>query len=441
MATTLETSAAGRSLTRSDIADLLADARARTLLLIAPLAEEDLRRQHDPLMSPMIWDIGHIAEFERLWLIENLKGKVSFGEMPGMYNPFENPRSTRDELPLPPLSEVLDMLAETRRRVLESLGAVDLAGEDPLLRDGYVYRMVVQHEHQHNETMLQTLQLKKGEPYRAPRGIVGGPGRPPEKELVRFPGGVAEIGTEDRTAAYDNERPAHLVELDPFWIDAAPVSNGSFLEFMEAGGYSERRWWSEAGWAWVSEGAVSAPKYWSRDGGEWRVRFMDREAPVPLDHPVCHVCFHEAEAYARWAGKRLPTEQEWEAAACVDPSSGARRAWPWGAERVTARHAHLDQLAFMTAPIGAYPPNVSPIGCVDMIGNVWEWTSSDFLPWPGFETFPYAEYSEVFFGSDYKVLRGGSWATRPGAIRATFRNWDYPIRRQIFAGFRCARDE
>ena len=437
---TSEIDTARSALTRDALADLLTEARARTLLLLAPLSEEDLRRQHDVLMSPILWDLGHIAEFERLWLVENLRGKVTFGEMPGMYNPFENPRSTRGAMAFPPLDDALRMLAETRRTVLDSLDAVDLDGEDPLLRDGYVYRMVLQHEYQHDETILQTLQLKQGEPYRAPRALVAGAGSPPREEMVRVPGGEVEIGTRDRSAAYDNERDPHIVALEPFWMDAAPVGNGRFLEFMEAGGYRERRWWSEAGWAWLQEAGVEAPKYWTRDGGEWHVRFMDRTMPVPVDHPVCHVCCHEAEAFARWADKRLPTEQEWEAAATWDFERGVKRAFPWGDEPPSVRHAHLDQLAFETAPIGAYPKNVSPVGCVDMIGNVWEWTASTFQRWPGYRTFPYPEYSEVFFGDDYRVLRGGAWATRPGAIRGTFRNWDYPIRRQIFAGFRGASD-
>jgi iron(II)-dependent oxidoreductase len=167
---------------------------------------------------------------------------------------------------------------------------------------------------------------------------------------------------------------------------------------------------------------------------------MDRAGPVDPARPVCHVCYHEAEAYATWAGKRLPTEYEWEAAASWDPATGSARAFPWGDEPVTPQLANIDQLSFDVAPVGAYPHNVSALGCYGMIGDVWEWTSSDFHGYPGFEAFPYPEYSQVFFGPEYKVLRGGSWATRPGAIRNTFRNWDYPIRRQIFSGFRCARD-
>jgi gamma-glutamyl hercynylcysteine S-oxide synthase len=174
--------------------------------------------------------------------------------------------------------------------------------------------------------------------------------------------------------------------------------------------------------------------------GAWVTRSMDRVARVQPMHPVCHVCYYEAEAFARFAGKRLPTEAEWEAAAAWDPETAGARIYPWGEDPATKDRANIDQLSFGTAPVGSYALNWSPIGCYGMIGDVWEWTSSDFGPYPGFESFPYPEYSEAFFGSEYKVLRGGSWATRPGAIRNTFRNWDFPIRRQIFSGFRCARD-
>jgi iron(II)-dependent oxidoreductase len=430
------------ALTREGAAQMLAEARARTIRLVSPLTEMDLRAQHDPLMSPILWDLGHIAHFEELWLTRNLSGPIEFSEMPGMYNPFEHPRRTRAALPLPALAEWKAAADEIRARVLATLQTVDLDGDDPLLRDGYVYRMVAQHEYQHNETILQTLQLKTGGDYPAPREW-GTPSavRPPEPgTMVRFPGGRVTIGTDDRTAAYDNERPAHAVEVPPFLIDATPVTNGEYLAFIEDGGYATASLWSEAGWRWRQEDGLVAPKYWLPDGARWTARVMDRTRPVDLARPVCHVCWYEADAYARWAGKRLPTETEWEAAARFDPATGQTRAYPWGEEPPARALANLDQLAFDTAPVWAYPHNVSPIGCYGMIGDVWEWTASDFSGYPGFAVFPYPEYSAAFFGTEYKVLRGGSWATRPAAIRTTFRNWDYPIRRQIFCGFRCAKD-
>lgn len=425
------------------IAELLADARERTLLLVGPLGDEALLRQHSTLMSPLVWDMGHIAHFEELWLVRNLEGPVEFVEMPGLFNPFEHPRATRGKLHLPGLSETLGTMADVRRRVLDRLGGSVAPEADELHREGYVYRMVAQHEYQHNETMLQALQLLDDPPYRAPRAVATPPGRRVEGErdgMVRFPGGRVEIGTDDRSAAYDNERPRHVVDLAPFWIGAAPVTNGEYLRFVEAGGYDDAAHWSEAGWKWRQEAELTAPQFWAREGDGWTERVMDRVAPLDPLRPVCHVCWYEAEAYCRWAGKRLPTEAEWEAAASWDPETGTKRVYPWGDEPPTPVHANLDQLAFGAAQVGAYPRNVSPIGCHGMIGDVWEWTGSDFGGYPGYQSFPYPEYSEAFFGPDYKVLRGGSWATRTGAIRNTFRNWDYPIRRQIFSGFRVASD-
>jgi iron(II)-dependent oxidoreductase len=426
----------------SAIADRLSEARARTLLLIASVSEADLRKQHDPLMGPLIWDLGHIASFEELWLLSNLEGEIRFGEMPGMFNPFEHPRSVRGKLDLPTLGATLDALSETRARVLAALAQADLRSSNRLLRDGYVYNMVLQHEYQHNETILQTLQLKQGEAYRAPRAVsfVTAVNVEAMSEMVAFPAGSVELGTNDRTAAYDNERLLHEVHLDAFLIDRFPVTNADYVAFIKGGGYSDRRWWSDDGWKWLQEARVEAPKYWERAGDGWVIRHYDRSEPAENSAPVCHVSWYEAEAYARSAGKRLPTEREWEAAATWDPVGRRKRTYPWGDATPTAMHANLDQLAFQPAPIGTYTMNTSPAGCYGMIGDVWEWTSSDFTQHPGYETFPYPEYSEVFFGNEYKVLRGGSWATRPGAIRGTFRNWDYPIRRQIFSGFRCARD-
>ena len=429
---------------RDDIAALLTEARDRTLQLIETVSEDDLRAQHDPLMGPLLWDLGHIGHFEALWLERNLDGKVEFVEMPGMYNPFEHPRRVRGALPLPTLGATLDALAEIRERVLERLERVDLASDDPLIRDGYVYQMVLQHEYQHNETMLQPLQLKTGAPY-APALRRELPQRDEPNgsrdRMVRIWTDGATIGTDDRRRAYDNERPRHAAAVAPFWMDRTPVTNGEYLDFMSDGGYRRPELWSDAGRRWLAESKAEAPKYWWREHGSWLRRSMDRVMTPDPAAPVIHVCYHEAEAFARWAGKRLPTETEWEIAASWDAASAAVRDYPWGATEATPREANLDQLAFDVAPIDAYSANVSSSGCYGMIGDVWEWTSSDLAGYPGFVAFPYPEYSEVFFGGEYKVLRGGSWATRPGAIRNSFRNWDYPIRRQIFSGFRCARDD
>jgi iron(II)-dependent oxidoreductase len=425
---------------KNDIAHLLTEARDRTLLLVSGLTDEDMHTQHDPLMSPIIWDVGHIAHFEELWLTQNLDGPIEFSEMPGLYNPFEHPRATRAALALPTLSQMKARLDEIRERVLDRLDRLEWDDDNPLLEGGYVYNMVLQHEYQHNETILQTLQLKKGEPYDPPLSITFPRRLVSAGGMVPFAGGRVTIGTKNRSAAYDNERPMHERELKPFHIDRNPVTNGQYLDFIADKGYQRAELWSSAGRKWLAESGAIAPKYWSRDGDGWINRSMNITRSVDATRPVCHVCYFEAEAFAKWDDKRLPTEFEWEAAASWDPSTQAVRRFPWGESDASSVNANIDQLSFGVAPVGTYDSGVSPIGCYGMIGDVWEWTSTDFNGYPGFESFPYKEYSEEFFGPDYKVLRGGSWATRPGAIRSTFRNWDYPIRRQIFSGFRCARD-
>ena len=421
---------------------MLEETRERTLLLVSTMSDDDLARQHDPLMGPIVWDLAHIAHFEELWLTRNLDGPIRFVEMPGLFNPMEHPRSERGELPLPGLEECVALMGGIRKQVLARLRRVDPDRGPQLAREGLVYHLVNQHEVQHNETMLQTMQLKQGVPYRPPVRRPHPKSSPPTDpgRMVVFPGGEVTLGTDDQIAAYDNERPRHRRSLAPFAIDAYPVTNAEYTGFIEADGYRRAEFWSVAGQAWLAESGASAPGYWERRHGGWWSRVMDREGPVAPDHPVCHVCFHEAEAFARYAGKRLPTEAEWEVAATWDPAAGMARRFPWGDEPATPDLANVDQLAFGTAPVGAYGANVSPMGCYGMIGDVWEWTASNFVGYPGFEAYPYPEYSETSFGAEYQVLRGGSWATRPAAIRGTFRNWDYPIRRQIFSGFRCARD-
>jgi iron(II)-dependent oxidoreductase len=226
----------------------------------------------------------------------------------------------------------------------------------------------------------------------------------------------------------------------PYWIDTVPVTNEAFQAFIADGGYGDPRHWSEPGWRHRIDAGLVAPLFWQREGGRWwRTRFGVTE-PVPRDEPVQHVCWYEADAYARWAGRRLPTEAEWEKAARHDPQTGRSRRYPWGDEDPTPSLANLGGTALRPAPAGSYPKGQSPLGVRQLIGDVWEWVASDFLPYPGFRAFPYDEYSLVFFGNEYKVLRGGSWAVDQVACRGTFRNWDFPIRRQIFSGFRTARD-
>jgi iron(II)-dependent oxidoreductase len=227
------------------------------------------------------------------------------------------------------------------------------------------------------------------------------------------------------------------VHLPPYFIDAAPVTNAEYRAFVDAGGYDDERWWTAEGWRHRRDADLRAPMHWNRDGTYTRFGVT---GPVRPDEPVVHVCFHEAQAYARWAGKRLPTEAEWEKAARYDPATGRSRRNPWGDDDWTPERANLGQRHLAPAPVGAYPRGASPLGVHQLIGDVWEWCDTAFHGYPGFTAFPYREYSEVFFGRDYRILRGGSFGTDAAACRGTFRNWDYPIRRQIFSGFRCARD-
>jgi iron(II)-dependent oxidoreductase len=361
------------------IADRLTEARERTLELIEPLDDEQLNRVYSPILSPLAWDLGHIANFEELWLVQTIGEREPLhGELGRFYDAIENPRRTRGELPILRDAELRAYLGDVRERTLEVLDEVeiDAEAEDPLLREGFVYEMLIAHELQHNETMLQLLMMVDG--YELPGselGLIAEP-VPPGPEMVSMEGGMPMIGAPPTGFAYDNERPRHTVELAPFEIDREPVANGAYLRFVE-------------------ETDTEPPLYWEGDGnGGWVDTTRGRRAPLNPLQPVLHVSWHEADAFARWAGKRLPSEQEWEAAR--DRLHGT--------------------------------------------GQAWEWTRSHFLAYPGFAAFPYREYSEVFFGEEYRVLRGGSWATHPDVIRSSFRNWDLPQRRQIFAGIRCARD-
>jgi gamma-glutamyl hercynylcysteine S-oxide synthase len=378
--THIATEVRAQSSSKAAIADRLAAARRRTYELIEPLDDEQLNRVYSPILSPLAWDLGHIANFEELWLVQTIGKRAPLhGELGRFYDAIENPRKTRGELPILRDAELRAYLADVRERTLEVLEEVEIGADvdDPLLREGFVYEMLLAHEQQHNETMLQLLQLVDGyEPLRdADRGPAAD-AAPSAPEMVAIEGGEHEVGAPSTGFAYDNERPRHSVALDPFEIDRSPATFGAYLAFVE-------------------ETGAAPPLYCERDGSDGWVRTaMGRRDPVDPAQPVVHVSWHEADAFAQWAGKRLPSEQEWEAA---------------------REHLHA-------------------------VGQAWEWTSSDFLAYPGFEAFPYREYSEVFFGDEYKVLRGGAWATDRDVMRPSFRNWDLPQRRQIFAGLRCAKD-
>ncbi len=417
--------------------EALEGARRRTLAL-TDFDEIELTRQHSPLMSPLVWDLAHIGQQEEHFLLRRLawrsapRDPVYTDEVAGLYDAFTHPRASRIRLPL------LD--AETSRRYLAQVRdrVVDLVtGDDPLTDDpgptgaGFVTSLVAQHELQHVETMLATHQLREGAPLltgeRLPSGRSVRGGR---EDSVLIAGGPAVIGVDGPNVleSLDNERPQHVVEVPAFRIGRVPVTNQEWEMFIADGGYQDARWWSAAGREQRCDDEIKAPLFWSPDGaGGWVRRRFGVVESVPADEPVQHVNYYEAQAYARWAGARLPTEHEWEKAAAGLAPAGAGTANVGGG-------------ALRPAPVGAYPQGASAYGVEQLIGDVWEWTSSPLRPWPGFTPMIYHNYSAPFFGPDYRVLRGGSWATDAYAIRATFRNWDLPIRRQIFTGLRLAWD-
>ncbi|WP_197379041.1 ergothioneine biosynthesis protein EgtB [Mycolicibacterium mengxianglii] len=427
--------------TRELLADSLTRARERTRRLVA-FDDDELRRQYNPLMSPLVWDLAHIGQQEELWLLRDGNLEVP-GLLPanveGLYDAFVHSRASRVDLPLLTPKEAHAYLDTVRAKALDVLDG--LSGD----ADWFRFGLVVSHENQHTETMLQALNLRVGAPLLGAGTPVpaGRPGLAGTSVLV--PGGPFVLGVDaaDEPFSLDNERPAHLVDVAGFRIGRVPVTNGEWQAFVDDGGYRRRELWSPRGWEHRGRAELVAPQFWNTgDLAGTRTRFGVVEA-IPADEPVQHVSYFEAEAYATWAGARLPTEIEWEKACAWDPATGKRRRYPWGAAEIPAA-ANLGGDALRPAPVGAYPASASAYGAEQMLGDVWEWTSSPLRPWPGFTPMIYDRYSAPFFDDvatgDYRVLRGGSWAVAPDILRPSFRNWDHPVRRQIFAGVRLAWD-
>lgn len=428
---------------RETIARELTRARARTLRLV-DFDDAELGRQYSPLMSPLVWDLAHIGQQEELWLLRDgdprRPGMLS-PDVERLYDAFINPRASRADLPLLPPSDARAFCGTVRDRVLDTLDT--LPDDDLHTRSGFNFALVISHENQHDETMLQALNLRSGPPL-LDSGAPLPAGRPDVAGTsVLVPGGEFVLGVDAVTEPHslDNERPAHVVDVPAFRIGRVPVTNGEWRRFVDDGGYDDPRWWSDRGWAHRTEAGLRAPQFWNQDGT--RTRFGHIE-DIPAEEPVQHVTYFEAEAYAAWTGARLPTEAEWEKACAWDPAIGARRRYPWGATEPTAALANLGGDALRPAPVGAYPAGASAYAAEQMLGDVWEWTTSPLRPWPGFTPMIYASYSQPFFegvgDGDYKVLRGGSWAVAPSVLRPSFRNWDHPVRRQIFSGVRLAWD-
>ncbi|MBY0269538.1 MAG: ergothioneine biosynthesis protein EgtB [Burkholderiales bacterium] len=415
---------------------MLDAARARTLALIDDLTDEQWLGPRLAIVNPPLWEVGHLGWFQEYWCLRRKQdGTVSASLMPqadALYDSAKVAHRLRWDLPLPDVAATLRYLADVRAAVDARL--LSDAG-DPGLQ--YFAQLCAWHEEMHAEALTYTRQTLA---YPAPPGLMHPVGGGSCAGDVEIAGGSFHLGASDEGHfVFDNEKWAHAVDVRPFRMARAPVSNAQFAEFVDAGGYREQRWWDAEGWAWRSGEGATAPLYWRQAKGAWHRRYFDREEILPDDEPVIHVNWHEAGAWCRWAGRRLPSEAEWEfAAATVPGMPGIKRRYPWGDAAPTAQTANLYGNAGRCVPVGALAAGDSAWGVRQMIGNVWEWTADWFRPYPGFVRDPYAEYSEPWFGS-HKVLRGGCHATRATLIRNTWRNFYMPDRRDVFAGFRtCA---
>ena len=415
---------------------MLDAARARTLLLVAGLAGEQWLGPRLSIVNPPLWEVGHLGWFQEYWCLRRSRdGAVSASLMPqadALYDSAKVAHHLRWDLPLPGVAGTLRYLADVRAAVDECLAREAM---DPDLQ--YFAQLCALHEEMHAEAVTYTRQTLAYPELPGPKHVISGGACTGDVEIA---GGPFHLGAQDDGHfVFDNEKWSHAVDVRPYRMARTPVTNAQFAEFVDAGGYREQRWWKDEGWAWRAGAGATAPLYWRRAGGVWQRRYFDREQILVDNEPVIHVNWHEATAWCRWAGRRLPTEAEWEfAAATVPGMPGNKRRYPWGDVAPAAETANLYGTVGRCAPVGAFAAGDSAWGLRQMIGNVWEWTADWFQPYPAFLRDPYAEYSEPWFGN-HKVLRGGCHATRATLIRNTWRNFYMPDRRDVFAGFRtCA---
>lgn len=424
----------------------VADARQRTFDLVVDLSDSHLLGPRLATVNPLLWEIGHVAWFQEKWVLRHAAKRPPIrDDADALYDSAAIPHDTRWDLPLLRREQTLRYMEDVRDRVLEHL---QKRQPDPELL--YFVLLSVFHEDMHTEAFTYTRQTlgypppRLGESASAPEALHGV--REPGPDIsgdTEIPGGTFQLGAEpDGSFVFDNEKWAHPVELRPFAIARSPVTQAEFAAFVDDDGYRQPRFWSEQGWRWREQAAAAHPVYWQREAaGSWLRRDFDRWVALEPRRPVLHVNWYEAEAYCRWAGRRLPTEPEWEAAAAAEPDASGRRVtsskhrYPWGRDVPTPQRAQLDWGTLGCANVDDFVEGDSAFGCRQMIGNVWEWTTDDFLPYPGFTVDPYKEYSAPWFGN-HKVLRGGCWATRSRLIRNTWRNFYLPNRRDVFAGFR-----
>jgi iron(II)-dependent oxidoreductase len=417
----------------SELISMLTDARRRTLELQADLSDEQMRVPQLPIINPIVWELGHVAWFQEKWVLRHLRGEPPVRpDADALWDSAAVAHDDRWQLPLPARAQTLAHLQETLDRAIARLPVGDVPDEA-----AYFYWLAVMHEDMHGEAFTYTRQTLG---YAAPGPAVAAEPPAPATPVsgdVFIPGGEFLLGAAPGvTFVFDNEKWAHPVQVAPFSIARTPVTNGEFAAFVDDEGYQRHDLWSEEGWAWRQHAGAEHPLYWSREGGRWFRRHYDRTVPLGANLPVIHVNWYEAEAYCHWAGRRLPTEAEWEMAASREPASTRKRAYPWGDRSPSPQRGFLDARSVGCGPAAAFPQSDSAFGCRQMLGNVWEWTASDFRPYPGFVIDPYKEYSEPWFTPAYKVLRGGCWATRSRLIRNTWRNFYTKDRRDIFGGFR-----
>lgn len=424
------------------IVESVKDARARSLELIADLSDEQLRVEKIDIVNPLDWEIGHVAYFQESFVLRQALGRAALREdADALFDSIAIEHDVRWDLPLPPRSELLEYV----RRVGEITARLAEGDHD----EDTLYRLwlSVFHEDMHCEALTYTRQTMG---FSAP--TLGVPSSRDDASAGPHPGDVAIAGGRFRLGAprdgrryhLDNEQWAHEREVEPFEIAKAPVTQSELAAFVDDGGYREREYWSDEGWRWRERVAATQPLYWRRHDGGWQRRHFDGWVALEPHQPMIHCGWYEAQAYCAWAGRRLPTELEWEVAAAAVPNpdgtlSGAKRHYPWGDDEPTPERVNMDWRGRGCVDVAAKPTGDSAYGCRQMLGNVWEWCSDTFGPYPGFEPGPYAEYSQPLFGST-KVLRGGGWATRSRLIRNTWRNYYEPHRRDVWSGFRtCAR--
>lgn len=431
----------------SEFVAVFTEARTRTLELIADLTDEQMMGPRLPILNPLLWEIGHLAWFQEKWVLRHLgKEKPIRKDGDLLYDSARVPHDTRWDLPLPSRDETLGYMERVLHRIVERLATIKLNEQE-----AYFHRLALCHEDMHAEAFLYTRQTL-GHPAPQLTGVRAVPwgerriGSPVSGD-AEVPGGTFLLGaTPDLPFVFDNEKWAHSVEVRAFRIARTPVTNAEFAAFVEDMGYRRRELWSETGWRWRGGEGAEHPVYWERgSAGRWYHRRFNTLCLLEDRLPVIHVNWYEAEAYCRWAGRRLPTEAEWEVAAGAEPAPSGhglgrkKRGFPWGSDPPSPERANLDAWALGCIEVDALPDGDSAFACRQMIGNVWEWTDTDFGPYPGFAVDPYKEYSEPWFGT-HKVLRGGCWATRSRLIRNTWRNFYTSDRRDVLAGFRtCAK--